>query len=163
MDASEKKHTASEQRLSLLTLCRFLAVRLIYRFMLLSLSATGLILTLTHRTQFAPYGIVLLCLILPSFLSDFLNSCIKKENTEPPLSILYRRYHYSPIKVTEYRITLSLCIVLLLIWHKVQAPKLILSGISVPLLYAVLFLALYPILSRGLFLCFHYQLMRGKL
>lgn len=165
MSKYDLNHSAPSQRQSLLTLCRFVVTRLMYRLMLLLLSVTGLFLTLSHRTQFAPYGIVLLCLLLPAFLNDSLTSRLnpKKENNDTPLHSLYRRYHYSPIVFTEYRISLLLCMLLLLIWHKVQSPALTLFGASLPLLYIVLCLALYSILSRGLFLILHHRLMNGKL
>lgn len=162
--STDKKTTASTtEKQQLLLLCRFLALRLSYRFMLLLLSVTGVVLTLLRQTQFAPYGIALICLLLPSFLSDPIQSRTKKENSDLPLSVLFRRYHYSPSTFTGYRITLSLCMLLLLVWHKVRTTPLILFGASLPLLYLALCLALSTLLSRVLFFFFHHRLMNGTL
>jgi len=161
MSHTTKNHFLAKPQQPLLTLCRFLAVRMTYRFILLLLTATGILLTLLNRTQFAPYGIALFCLILPSFLNDSVRSAEKKENSDAPLSSLYRRYHYSPVLFNVYRITISICALLLLIWHKFSA--LTVFEISVPLLYLALCLALVPILSRVLFLIFHHRLMNGAM
>lgn len=163
MNRSEKNASASAHRQQLFTLCRFLAVRISYRFLLLLLSSTGLFLTVLGRTQFAPYGIALLCLLLPSFLNDAVKQDTEKENSDVSLSDLYKRHHYSPVMFTSYRITVTLCMLLLLAWHKLQATPLTLFGISVPLLYLVLSLALSPILSRVLFFRFHRRLMNGTM
>lgn len=153
--------SASEQQQRLLVLCRFLSARLCYRFMLLLLSVTGLFFTLSGRSQFAPYGIALVCLILPAFLTASSHEDTKKENSDAPLSALYRRYHYSPSYFTAYRITLMLCMLLLFIWHKIQLLPITLYGMSVALLYLAINLALYPILSRILYFIFHHRLMSG--
>lgn len=163
MNDSEKNNFASAQRQQLFTLCRFLSVRISYRFMLLLLSSTGIFLTALRRTQFAPYGIALVCLLLPSFLSDSIKAKKEKENSDIPLSALYKRYHYSPVMFTSYRITGTLCMLLLFVWHTLQTPPLTLFGISVPLLYLVLSLALSPILSRVLFFVLHRRLMSGTM
>lgn len=164
MNHFKKSNLASEQRRQLLTLCRFLSVRISYRFMLLLLVFTGLFLTVLQQTLFAPYGIALVCLLLPSFLNGSSSALTKqKENSEIPLSVLYKRYHYSPVQFTVHRITLILCMLLLLIWHMVQTHPLILFGVSVPLLYLILCLALYPVLSRVLFLILHHRLMNGTM
>lgn len=155
--------SASEQRQHLLVLCRFLSARICYRFMLLLLSVTGLFFTLSGRSQFAPYGIALVCLILPAFLTGSSSENTKKENSDSTLSVLYKRYHYSPSYFTAYRITLILCMLLLFVWHKIQLLPITLCGISVALLYLALSLALYPILSRILYLIFHRRLMNGIL
>ncbi len=163
MNRSEKANLASQQRRQLLTLCRFLSARMSYRFMLLLLTFTGLLLTVLQRTRFAPYGIALICLLLPSFLGDTATRSKQKENSELPLSVLYKRYHYSPILFNAYRITSMLCMLLLFIWHMVENPPFTLFGVSVPLLYLTLCLALYPILSRILFLVLHRRLMDGAI
>ena len=154
---------ATKQRQRLFSLCRFLSVRICYRIMLLLLSVTGLFYTLLGQSLFAPYGIALVCLILPAFLSGSSYEDAKKENSDAPLSGLYRRYHYSPAFFTAYRIALILCALLLLVWHKVQSPPITLCGASLPLLYLVISLALYPILSRILCFIFHRRLMNGLL
>ncbi len=161
MNDTENTPSATEQRQRLHTLCRFLSARLCYRFMLILLSVTGLFFTLLGRSQFAPYGIALVCLILPAFLTGSSPENTKKENSEYPLSGLYRRYHYSPSVFTAYRISLLLGMLLLFAWHKVQSVPVTLCGISVALLYLALSLALYPILSRILYFIFHRRLMSG--
>lgn len=161
MNHSEVNDSSSAQRRQLFTLCRFLSVRLSYYFMLLLLSGTGLILTVLRRTLFAPYGIALICLLLPSFLSDAVKKQKEQESRNLPLSALCKRYHYSPVMYSSYRITLTLCVLLLLMWHAVQTTPFTLLGISVPLLYLALGLLLPVILSRLLFLLFHRRLMNG--
>lgn len=151
------------QKQALCSLCRFLSARFSYRFMLLLLFLTGIVLSLTGNTLFAPYGISLLCLILPSFLNDTVQKHTKKENSDLPLSSLYKRYHYSPITYSCYRISMCLGMLLLLIWHKIQSPTLTVFGISLPLLYVALFLALVPILGYVLYYFFHRRLMNGTL
>jgi hypothetical protein len=153
----------SEQRQALFALCRFLSARITYRSMLVLLSVTGLLFTVLGQTQFAPYGIALLCLLLPSFLNDSVKANKKQENREFPLSALYKRYHYSPVAFTTYRITLLLCMLLLLIWHSTQIASSRFLGMSVPLVLLALFLALYPVLSRILLFVFHRRLMNGTL
>ena len=161
MNTFKKTASVQSQRQPLLILCRFLAIRISYRFMLVLLSATGLILTIQQRTLFAPYGIALVCLILPAFLSDSVQK--KKENSDTPLSALYKRYHYSPITYVTNRIALLLCMLLLLSWHMLQHTPLTLFGISLPLLYLALCLILCPVLSRILFFIFHCRLMNGTM
>jgi len=158
------KHTPAtyEQRQRLLALCRFLSVCFCYRFTLVLLAVTGLCFTLCGHSQFAPYGTALVCLILPVFLSGSQKNT-KKENNDSPLSVLYRRYRYSPSVFSAYRISLLLCTLLLFVWHMVQPDPVTLFGISVALLYAVVTLALYPILSRVFYLLFHHRLMTGRL
>lgn len=163
MNQTEIKESALYQRQQLLTLCRFLSVRISYRFLLLLLSCSGILLTLLKRAQFAPYGIALVGLLLPTFLSDSIKQAKEQENSDAPLSALYKRHHYSPVMYTSYRITLTLCMLLLFVWHKVQATPFTLFGISVPLLYLALVLVLSPVLSRILFLVFHRRLMSGIL
>lgn len=159
------KHTSSatRQRQTLLVLCRFLSACFCYRFILVLLAVTGLCFTLCGHSQFAPYGTALVCLILPAFLSGSPQKNTKKENNDSPLSALYRRYHYSPSVFTAYRISLLLCTLLLFVWHMVQSDPVTLFGISVALLYAIVILALYPILSRIFYLLFHHRLMTGRL
>lgn len=163
MNNLKKNDSASEQRRQLFTLCRFLSVRFSCRFMLLLLVFTGLLLNVLQQAQFAPYGIALVCLLLPSFLNGSASRTKQKENSEIPLSFLYKRYHYSPSLFTSYRITLTICMLLLLVWHPVQSTPLTLFGISVPLLYLTLCLALCPVLSRVLFLILHRRLMSGTM
>lgn len=163
MDKRKNKTESAENKQQLLLLCRFLAVSVCYRIMLLLLTATGILFTALHKTQFSPYGIALICLILPSFLGGSAASETQKENSDAPLSILFRRYHYSLSAHTGYRITLFICMLLLLIWHKIQTPALIVFGTSLPLLYLALCLALSTILSRILFFVFHHRLMNGTL
>jgi len=155
--------SATEQRQRLHTLCRFLSARICYRFMLILLSVTGLFFTLSGRSQFAPYGIALMCLILPAFLTGSSPKNEKKENSEFPLSGLYRRYHYSPSVFNSYRISLLLGMFLLFIWHQVQSDPVTLCSFSMALLYLAVNLALYPVLSRILFLILHCRLMSGCL
>ena len=163
MNESRKNDASATQRRQLFALCRFLSARSSYRFLLVLMTATGILLTAFQRTQFAPYGIALLCLILPSFLQGSVKDSTQKENSDTHMTELYKRYHYSPVLFTSYRITLLLCLLLLLVWHRVQQTPLTLFGISVPLLYLALFLALYPILSRVLFFLFHHRLMNGTM
>lgn len=163
MKAENTNSQSVSQKQALRILCRFLSVRFSYRFLLLLLFATGIILTATGNTLFAPYGISLLCLILPSFLNDTVEARTKKENSDFPLSSLYKRYHYSPITYSCYRISLYLGMLLLPVWHKIQSPELSLFGISLPLLYLALFLALVPVLGYGLYFFFHHKLMNGTL
>ena len=163
MNAKNSHEPALLQKQALRTLCRFLSVRFSYRFLLLLLFVTGTALTVTGTTLFAPYGISLLCLLLPSFLNDTVEAHTKKENSDIPLPSLYKRYHYSPITYSCYRITIYLGMLLLLVWHKIQPPALTLWGLSLPLLYLALFLALIPVLGYVLYLRFHYKLMNGTL
>lgn len=151
------------ERRALLTLCRFLAFRLSYRFTLLLLTACGIFLSLMGKTYFAPYGIALIGLLLPSFLGGVSTDSTKKENTDVPLSFLYQRHHYSPSMHFCYRCSLLLCALLLLFWHLLQHPALSLCGLSLPLLCLVLSLAAPILLSRLLFLYFHRRLMDGVL
>ena len=154
--------SAIEQRRQLHALCRFLSARICYRFMLILLSVTGLFFTLCGRSQFAPYGISLVCLILPTFLTGS-SEIKKKENGDFPLSGLYRRYHYSPSVFNAYRVSLLLSMLLLFIWHQVQSVPLTFCGISLALLYLAVNLALYPVLNRLLCVIFHRRLMNGRL
>lgn len=163
MTHSEQNDTASAQRDRLFTLCRFLGIRLSYRIMLLLLSGTGLLLTVLGKSQFAPYGIALICLLLPVFLSGAEKESKEKENSDLALSALFKRYHYSPVMYVSYRITYILCMLLVLIWHLTQATPLTLFGVSVPLLYLALGLALSVVLGRVLFFLFHRRLMNGIL
>ncbi len=163
MNHSEPNDSSSAQRRQLFTLCRFLSVRLSYRFMLLLLSATGFILTALGRTQFTPYGIALICLILPSFLCDAVKQKQEKESNDIPLSALYKRYHYSPAMYSSYRITLTLCALLLLIWHTVQTTPFTVWNLPAPLVYLALLLILPLILARLLFFLFHHRLMSGRM
>ncbi len=159
----DKQASYSQQRRTLLLLCRFLGLGILYRFMPVLLSVTGIFLTLTHRTQFAPYGISLLCLLIPSFLNNSPDKQTKKENSDTSLSVLYKRYHYSPSAFSGYRITILLCEILLIFWHILQNPVLTVCGFSLPLLYLAVCLALYPVLSHILFRHFHRKLMNGSL
>jgi len=163
MEQTNTKTQLRENKQQLLLLCRFLAVSACCRIMLVLLACTGFLLTLLHKTQFAPYGIALICLLLPSFLNNSASPKTKKENSDRPLSVLFRRYHYSLSAFTGYRITLLVCMLLLLIWHKIQTPPLTLLGASLPLLYLALCLALSTILGRILFFLFHHRLMNGTL
>ena len=148
-------------RQSLLLLCRFLSVRLTYRIMLVLFVSTGIILAITDRTLFAPFGMALLSLLLPSYINGSVTQTTKKENSNTPLFSLFQRYHYSPIAFSSYRITVTLGLFLLFLWHIVQAEPILLFGISLPLLLLALCLALSPVLSGVLFFCFHRRLMSG--
>jgi len=152
-----KKH-----RQALLLLCRFLTLRLLHKIMLVLLSATGLVLSLLDRTQFAPYGIAVICLLLPSFLCGA-SSHTEKKDGDAPLSDLYHRYRCSPVAFSSYRITFLLCSLLLLFWHFLQNTPLLLLGASLPLIYLAINLALYPLVSRLLFWYCHRRLMDGNL
>lgn len=163
MEPEESTQNTKEQRQVLLILCRYLSLRLLHRFMLILLSVTGILLSLINRPLFAPYGIAVLCLILPPFISGSYTSDSKKENGDTPLSVLYDRYHYSPIALLSYRVSFLLCSLLLFFWHFLQNPELLLFGISLPLLYLAVNLASYPIASRLLFRYFHHRLMSGSL
>lgn len=163
MKYSETNDSSSVQRRQLFTLCRFLSLRLSYRFMLLLLSATGILLTVLGHSQFAPYGIALICLLLPSFLNNTEKKQKEKENSDLPLSALCKRYHYSPVMHSSYRITLTLCAFLLLVWHTIQNTPFKLFGISAPLLYLALGLILPVFLARILFVVFHRRLMNGSM
>jgi hypothetical protein len=162
MNDIENTPSASEQCQRLHALCRFLSARICYRFMIILLASTGLLFTVCGRSQFAPYGIALVCLILPAFLTGSSSETKRKENSEFPLSGLYRRYHYSPSVFNAYRISLLVGMLLLLAWHQVQSVPVALGGISVALLYLAVNLALYPVLSRILYVIFHYRLMNGR-
>lgn len=161
MNDTTKNSSASGQRQSLFTLCRFLSARFCYRFMIILSAAVGVLLTLCGQSLFAPYGISLVCLILPSFLSGSSANDAKKENNDNPLSVLYKRYHYSLSSFHAYRISLLLGMVLQLAWYITQKTPLTLWGVSVPLLFLAVNLFLYPILSRILFLILHRRLMNG--
>ncbi|MGN1084405.1 MAG: hypothetical protein ACI4QX_05345 [Lachnospiraceae bacterium] len=163
MEPTESAHNSKKQQQVLLALCRFLSLRLLHGFMLILLFATGCTLSLLNRSQFAPYGIAVVCLILPSFISGSSGNPSKKENSDMPLATLCNRYHYSPVFVFSYRVSFLLCSLLLFFWHLIQNPVLSLWGISLPLLYLAVNLALYPILSRCLFWHFHRRLMSGRL
>ena len=161
---TEQKQNLSghDTDLSLSTLCRFLAARLCYRFSLLLLFGTGIVLSLFQRSQFAPYGIALLCLLFPLYINSSTERA-KKENSDSVLSVLYKRYHYSPVSFLNYRRMQSLCILLLIVWHSLQSPAITLGYISLPLLYAAILLAGYPVLSRILTFIFHRRLMSGTM
>ena len=163
MKAENTNSQSLYQKQALRTLCRFLSVRFSYRFLLILLSATGILFSLTGRTLFAPYGIALLSLILPSFLSNSLQEQKKEENSDIPLASLYQRYHYSPVTFSCYRITLFLAMLLLFIWHMIQSPKLLFLSLSLPLLYLVLLLGLGSFLNLFFYLLFHRRLMSGTL
>lgn len=163
MAHSTQNESAAAQRDRLFTLCRFLGIRLSYRIMLLLLAGTGLLLTVLGRSHFAPYGIALICLLLPIFISDTEKGPKEKENSDLALSALYKRYHYSPVMYASYRITYLLCMLLVFIWHLTQAAPLTLFGVSVPLLYLAFGLALSAVLGRILFFLFHRRLMNGIL
>lgn len=163
MNIIKKTASVQSQRQPLLTLCRFLALRITYRFMILLLFATGLFLTVQQHILFAPYGIALVCLLLPAFLSDSVTPPKKTENSDTPLSALYKRYHYSPVTFVTNRITLLLCMLLLLVWHMLQHSPITLFGMSLPLFYLALCLILCPVLSRILFFIFHRRLMNGTM
>lgn len=152
-----------DNKRQLLLLCRFLGVTATCRLMLFLLSGTGILLVLLNKTQFAPFGIAVFCLVLPSFLNGSSASETKKENSDRPLSFLFRQYHYSLSNYTAYRITLFICMLLLLIWHKTLTTPILFFGVSLPLLFLALCLALSTILSRILFFCFHHRLMNGTL
>lgn len=163
MEPEESTQNTKEQRQALLILCRFLSLRLLHRFMLILLSATGILLSLMNRPQFAPYGIAVLCLVLPPFINGSYANGPEKENSAAPLSVLYGRYRYSPAAFLSYRISFLLCSLLLFFWHFLQKPEFLLSGISLPLLYLAVVLAFYPVAGRLLFLYFHHRLMNGSL
>lgn len=161
---TEPNSSLSEQTTdrSLSILCRFLAARFFYRFLLLLLFGTGIVLSLCQKSQFAPYGIALVCLLLPLYMNSASEQA-KKENSDSALSVLYKRYHYSPASFLSYRRMQSLCILLLFVWHGIQSPALTLFRIPLPLLYAVILLAGYPLLSRVLTFMFHRRLMNGTM
>lgn len=163
MNPFDNTDSSAKKRQSLRILCRFLALRITYYTMLVLLAVTGVLLTARKLSQFAPYGIAFFCLLLPSFLNDSLEKKAKKENSDFPLSFLYKRYHYSPVSYLAYRICLTAGILLLFAWHLVQAVPVTVFGVSVPLLYLSLCLLLPLVLSRILFLLFHHRLMNGTL
>lgn len=162
MEEQKTANTNTSSGLTLSVLCRFLAARMLYRFMLLLLSGTGIVLSLLKRSQFAPYGIALICLLLPIYLNSA-SEQTKKENSDTALPILYKRYHYSPVSFASYRRMLSLGILMLFLWYGLLRPSITLFGISLPLFYAALLLAGYPILSRILIFLFHRRLMNGTM
>lgn len=162
MTEQEKTLSGQTTERTLSVLCRFLAARFFYRFSLLLLFGTGIVLSLSHRSQFAPYGIPLMCLLLPLYLNSA-SEQTKKENSDSALSVLYKRYHYSPVSFSTYRRMHSLCILLLFVWNCLQAPIIAPLPISLPLLYAAILLAGYPILSRILTFVFHRRLMNGTM
>ena len=163
MKTRQSSQSSCNERQILFTLCRFLSARFLYRFMLLLLSGIGILLSILGRTQFAPYGICVVCLLLPSFLHDSLEKKQKKENSDSPLFYLYKQYRYSPVLFAEYRISLTICAVMLFIWYLLQPSALRLLGLSVPLLCTLLCLALYPLVSRILFFRLHHRMMNGIL
>jgi len=163
MNTFDNADSSAKKRQSLQTLCRFLALRITYYTVLILLTGTGVILTARKLSQFAPYGIAFLCLLLPPFLNDSLEKKAKKENSDFPLSFLYKRYHYSPVSFLAYRICLTAGMLLLFAWHPIQTIPVTLFGISVALLYLCLCLLLPLVLSRILFLLFHHRLMNGTL
>ncbi len=162
MTEQENSLSAQSADRSLSTLCRFLAARLCYRFALLLLFGTGIVLSLCQKSQFAPYGIALLCLLLPLYINSS-SEQTKKENSDSALSVMYKRYHYSPVAFLSYRRMQSLCVLLLIVWHSLQTPEVTVFRISLPLLYAAILLAGYPILSRVLTFIFHRRLMNGTM
>lgn len=151
-----------KQRQALLFLCRFLTLRLLHKIMLVLLSVTGLVLSLLDRTQFAPYGIAVLCLLLPSFICGA-SSDTGNRDSDAPLSGLYDRYHCSPSAFFSYHITFLLCSLLLLFWHFLQHTPLLVLGASLPLIYLAINLGLYPVMSLFLFWYCHRRLMDGGL
>ena len=98
MRFSEQNDTASKQRRQLLTLCRFLGIRITYRLMLLLLCGTGLLLTAFGRTQFAPFGIALVCLLLPSFLGDAVE---KQKEVSQKVAEIQKKYANNQNKMNE--------------------------------------------------------------
>ncbi len=157
----EPSQDSKKQRQALLFLCRFLALRLLHKVMLVLLSVTGLILSLLDRTQFAPYGIAILCLLLPSFICGS-SSGTEKKGGDAPLSDLYDQYHCSPVAFFSYRITFLLCSFLLLFWHFLPNTPLLLRA-SLPLIYLAINLGFYPVTSLFLFWYCHRRLMDGGL
>ena len=163
MNNQNRTDSSSDKRQSLLTLCRFISIRITYRVMLTVVFLAGVIMAVSGRSLFAPFGIALLCLLLPSYINGAATKPTKKENSDTPLHSLYKRYRYSPIAFSSYRTALTLGLFLLFLWHVIQSEPILLFGISLPLLILALCLALSPVLSGVLFFCFHHRLMSGLL
>ena len=163
MNDTTPKQNAKLLRQSLLFLCRLISLRILHRGMVLFLLVTGVLLSLSGATQFAPYGIAIFYLLLPSFLQNAPTKHKEKENHDSPLSFLYEKYHYSPSSFFCYRIAFLLCSVLLFCWWLSLRTPLLFGGLSLPLLCLAIYLALYPLLSRILFFYFHWKLMNGGL
>lgn len=158
----EPSQNNKKQRQALFLLCRFLTLRLLHKIMLVLLFSTGLVLSFSDRTQFAPYGIAVICLLLPSFICGA-SSDTEKKGGDAPLSSLYHRYRCSHAAFFSYHITFLLCSLLLLCWHFLQKTPLLLLGASLPLIYLALNLAFYPLVSYVLFWYCHRRLMDGSL
>jgi len=162
MNDTEYKDNPIYQRQILLSLCRLISLRLLHKGTILLLFATGALLSLLGKSQFAPYGIALIYLLLPTFIGNSTQETAKKENSAP-LAYLCGKYHYSPSAFFSYRISFLLCSALLFCWHISLRTPLQLGRISLPLFYLAIHLALYPILSRLFFLLLHRKLMDGEL
>ncbi|MBQ9768549.1 MAG: hypothetical protein IJW37_10645 [Lachnospiraceae bacterium] len=163
MNENDRTRNSNNQRQILLSLCRLIALRQLHKGTVLLLFATGLLLSFLGHSQFAPYGIALIYLLLPTFIQNSAQENTKKENSDSPLALLCGKYHYSLSAFFSYRISFLACSILLFCWHMVLKTPLTLGNISLPLLYLAFHLALYPILARIRFLQFHRRLMDGDL
>ena len=77
----------TQQKQMLLALCRFLTLRSLRTIGVSVLFGIGFLLSLTGHSQFAPYGIAMLYLLLPVFLEGNAPTQ-KKENKDTVLSSL---------------------------------------------------------------------------
>lgn len=153
----------TQQKQMLLALCRFLTLRTIRTIGVSVLFGIGLLLSLTGHSQFAPYGIAMLYLLLPVFLEGNAPAQ-KKENKDTVLSSLCTKYHYSLFSALYYRISYLLCAFLLLAWHLLSPMPLSFAlELPLPLLLLASLLAAYPVASRILYLRLHKKLMDGEL
>lgn len=149
-------------RLELISICRFLSLRLTLYMLDLFLFVSGLLFSLNKDPQFTPYSIALITALIPFFLDAKIPEKEKK-NSSSDLSVLSDRCCYSPISAFHHRIAYYSCCVLLLIWHLLQKIPIEFCGISLPLLFLALGLAVYPICTYILYLFFHHRLMSGDL
>ena len=163
MNENKLTQISNNPRQVLLSLCRLIALRMLHKAAVLLLFGTGIFLSLTDHAQFAPYGIALIHLLLPTFIDNATPKNAKKENSASPLALLCGKYHYSLSAFFSYRISFLVCSLLLFCWHFLSNTSLMAGRLSVPLLYLALHLALYPILSRIRFLRLHRKLMDGEL
>lgn len=161
----KSNHTkeAAAQKLQLLSLCRFLSLRVFHTVFVILLFSCGMILSLINCHTFAPYGIAAVYLLLPSFIGNSFSSNTKKENNDTPLCILCSKYHYSPISLFSYRTSHFLCSLLLFCWHITQGKYYFTNRFSLPLLLFLLNLSGHIIVSRILYRHFHHKLMLGEL
>lgn len=164
MESSNKEQLIQrrKKRQELLVICRFLSLRTTHFLLAALLFLCGLLFSLEKDPQFPPYSIALFTIMVP-FVLDAAIPEKEKKNSSSGLSVLADRCCYSPASAFHHRIAYYSCCVLLLLWHMLQKTPLEFCGISIPLLFLAIALAVYPVLSYLFYLLFHFRLMSGDL